>query len=255
MTATFATQEIAQQSPDRAAGGFVDLTFDPLRYSGGDFDPDEAAAILLSYMPSNARILDVGCGTGTITLIANAGRENEVVGLEPDPIRAAAARDRGLNVETGLFDGETVAALGTFDVVMFADVLEHLADPSKALALASSILRPGGLVLASVPNVAHWTVRRQLLLGKFDYQDSGIMDATHLRWFTQKTIQQLFERNGFEVVRIRQSAGSWLHAYDRMPFRLLPPAARTKLVKRLNRLRPRLFGCQHVLMTRKQADG
>src|SRR6201999_4678964 len=104
------------------------------------------------------------------------------------PAAAAQAETRLTHVwrrsldEPGAFEG-----LGPYDAVLFLDVLEHLYDPWGVLAAAVMALRPGGVVHAVVPNVAHVSVVRRLLLGRFDYADVGTMDRTHVRWFTRSS--------------------------------------------------------------------
>jgi SAM-dependent methyltransferase len=246
---------MSEQSPDLAAQGFLAASPDALRYDGGIDDPDEVAGVMRAYMPAGVRILDVGCGTGSITTVANLGKGNEIVGVEPDPDRAALARSRGMDVECGLLDEAFLKRRGPFDVVMFADVLEHLPDPTVLLRLAISGLKPGGLILISVPNVAHWTVRAKLLFGRFDYADTGIMDATHVRWFYDRSIRALVESAGLEVLAMRQTAGADLPVYSRPPFKWLPDGIRRPLIKASMRLAPKLVGCQHVLKTRVAPGG
>lgn len=87
-----------------------------------------------------------------------------------------------------------------FDCMVFNDVLEHMEDPWSALEACKHYLEPGGVVIASIPNVAHLSVIRRLMAGRFDYNPhGGIMDITHLRFFTRKTIIDLFTRAGFEI--------------------------------------------------------
>ena len=148
----------------------------------------------------------------------------------------------------GPFTRETVAGLPLFDVVVFADVLEHLVDPAAALELARSLLAPGGCVVASVPNVAHWSVRLDLLRGRFDYRELGIMDATHLRWFTAENLKRVFRSAGLEVEQYAGSAGLWMSDYEnRRPFKWLGAARREQLVLAGLRRWPGLFACQHVV--------
>ena len=83
---------------------------------------------------------------------------------------------------------------------MFADVLEHLVDPWGVLRMLRPLLSPSGCVLLSVPNIAHWTARANLLLGRFDYTDGYLMDRTHLRWFTWKSARQMAAIAGYRIV-------------------------------------------------------
>jgi SAM-dependent methyltransferase len=239
---------------DASASGILGRWPDPLRYGEGDAaDPAEAPGIMRRLLPANARVLDVGCGAGGLTIAINQGKNNEVLCVEPDPERAAAARGRGLEVVSGLFDEAFLEGCGTFDAILFGDVLEHLADPARMLELARRCLSPGGVILVSVPNVAHWTVRLRLLLGRFDYRDAGIMDATHLRWFTRKTLLALLAHAGFEVVEVQASLGLWMPEYDRKPFNLLPLPARRALLLPLLRAFPGLMGCQTVAAAKMSA--
>ena len=235
-------------SPDAHATGLVNASLDALRYDGQTDDVHEVAGMLHTLMPSGVRVLDVGCGTGSVTLIANRMKNNDVLGIEPDEQRAARSRSRGIETVCGELDDAFAARHGLFDVVVFADVLEHLPSPAEVLTRAIGILKPGGLVLISVPNVAHWSVRLKLLRGCFDYTEDGILDATHLRWFTAKTIRSLCTDVGLEIRSMRQTAGTELAEYWHMPWRAVPGRLRRRLIQRLTGLFPLLFGCQHVIV-------
>lgn len=198
-------------------------------------------------MPQGVRVLDVGCGTGALTLRATRDKGNEVVAVEPDPTRADVARSRGLDVICGILDDAFVATQRPFDVIIFSDVIEHVAAPSQLLDLASRALRPDGIIIASVPNVAHWTVRLRLLFGRFDYAAVGIMDATHLRWFTRNSLFRLFDACDLKVTDVTMTAGIWMSEYSKFPFSLLPRRVRKFVVRHLVGMFPTLFGCQMVI--------
>ena len=238
-------------SPDKSAGSLTAEVVDPLRYEGlGYADPHEVPGMFHMLVPKNVRVLDVGCGTGSITILANQGKSNEIVGIEPDADRAVVARGRGIDVREVIFSESLVIELGKFDVVTSSDVLEHVLDPGEMLRLFAEALNPGGRVIVSVPNVAHWSVRFALLFGRFDYQASGIMDATHVRWFTTKSLTQLFERSGFYVSYVGHTAGTWMGQYDAGLFRFLPRKVVSAVLKRSVRFFPGLLGCQHVVEAR-----
>jgi methionine biosynthesis protein MetW len=240
-------------TPDTHANGLTTAELDPLRYDGHTDDPYEVAGLLRSFMPEGARVLDVGCGTGSVSTIVNRGKGNEVHGIEPDPRRAEVARSRGMDVFCGYLTEDYFANHGQFDVVVFADVLEHLPDPAGMLALAASGLRSGGLVLISVPNVAHWSIRLDLIRGRFDYTDCGIRDATHLRWFTRKTLEHLLHTQDLEILELKQSAGIGLYDYWwRRPWKWMPIRMREEFVHAFTRSMPLLFGCQHIVKARKR---
>jgi methionine biosynthesis protein MetW len=244
-----AIEDLTMLSPDQHAKGFLSAELDPLRYDGHPTDPDEAAAMIAGLVQTKARVLDVGCGTGAISKFLVETRGVRLIGIEPDPQRANTARGRGIDVVEGFFNEQTIADFEPFDVVIFADVLEHLSEPATALQLARRVLKPDGTVVASIPNIAHWSVRLDLLRGRFDYQPYGIMDATHLRWFTEKSVRILFEATGYEVESIQHTTGFLLPAYSEFFFwrHFRPRRYRRPLVRFLVQSMPRLFGCQHVV--------
>jgi 2-polyprenyl-3-methyl-5-hydroxy-6-metoxy-1,4-benzoquinol methylase len=174
---------------------------------------------ILGAVPDGARVLDVGCATGY--LAAELTRRGCTVdGVEFDPDAAAQAGAHCRTVVVGdLESAQTradVAALPAPDVIVCADVLEHLRDPWSVLAWLAALLPTGGKAIISVPNIAHWTARRALLRGRFDYADNGLFDRTHLRFFTRASAQELARRAGF-AVRAEHPAGAPLPLESRVP--------------------------------------
>jgi 2-polyprenyl-3-methyl-5-hydroxy-6-metoxy-1,4-benzoquinol methylase len=154
-------------------------------------------------IPNGSRVLDVGCDTGRLGEILRREKACEVHGIERDSAAAAEAARRLNSVHVGTADsGAALREFKDFDVVLFLDVLEHLYDPWAVLQGAIGALRSGGVVLAVVPNIAHVSVIRRLLLGRFDYEEHGTMDRTHLRWFTRRSLGQALSQTGFEDVKI-----------------------------------------------------
>lgn len=241
------SRRVPSCSPDRHSQGLVDGELSSLRYDGQNLDAWETPGLLRRLVKPGSKVLDVGCGTGSMTMLVTDGLGCEVLGVEPDPARADAARERGLEVVTGLLDEELLRDRGPFDVIILADVIEHLPSPGEMLLMLKEGLAPDGRILASVPNVAHWSVRMNLLLGKFEYTDEGIMDATHLRWFTSKTMRELFERCGFSIISFNWTAGVWMKEYRRLPARLLPSRLRRFAVRRISNVWPSAFGAQHIV--------
>ena len=154
---------------------------------------------MVQFLPPGARrVLDVGCGSGSFgEHLKGEFPEVEVVGVESDSEAAKRASSRLDEVLVGAFP-DTLPT-GTFDVVYFNDVLEHMVDPTSAVRAARHLTTH---VVASLPNVRHIDVVRDLVLrGDWTYQDEGVLDRTHLRFFTRKTAVELFERNGYDVLR------------------------------------------------------
>ena len=146
--------------------------------------------LMMALVGANKRVLDVGCSTG---YLAKALREhgNAVSGIEYDQASADKARPFLDHVVVGDLEAPGIYddfEDASFDVVVFGDVLEHLRDPLPVLRGARRLLVPGGSVVISVPNIAHGDVRLALLRGKFDYRSTGLLDETHVRFFTRSNL-------------------------------------------------------------------
>ena len=169
--------------------------------------PNNAHAFSLQLIGRDKHVLELGCAAGHVTT-ALVDRGCTVVGLENDEQAAKLARDIAEDVVvTDLFDPENLTrAVGdrTFDVVYAGDVLEHLPDPAGVLAAGRRALKPGGFVVISLPNVAHIDVKLDLLAGRFVYRDYGLLDRTHLRFFTKDSILELLAEAGLELAEIRR---------------------------------------------------
>jgi len=253
---TSALSDGRSYSPDANAWAFLSKPLNPLRYASANIntDPREASGLIAEFVPMEGRVLDVGCGAGDVALAIQELRRARVVGVEPDADRVRLAKSRGIEVVHGYLTSDLAATLGSFDAVIFADVLEHLADPLPLLHLGCSFLAPGGVAVISVPNVAHWSVRWALLRGRFDYDEFGIMDATHLRWFTADSILRWLRNTGLDVQAIRQTAGANLPVYDRSwPWHSLYEYRRVWMIRLLARRWPLLFGGQHVICATPRA--
>lgn len=157
-------------------------------------------AEMLRLLPDDIRtLLDVGGGGGNFARAFVAERGGKATLLEANPRAVALARAHGLEVLEG--DFQSLPVTEHYDGVALLDVLEHLADPLAALLKARQVLRTGGVLLLSVPNVGHWSVVWDLLEGQFDYQPVGILCNTHLRFFTRHGLEKVIADAGFQVVR------------------------------------------------------
>jgi methionine biosynthesis protein MetW len=242
---------MSETAAREAVTGLTSQPVDPLRYNSKGTSPYEPAYWAMSFIKPGTRVLDIGCGTGSVTETIMCEKNVEIVGLEPNPQRAEAARGRGFEVVNGIYSQDIPDHHGKFDYILFLDVLEHLSDPSAMLTEVAGALNEGGIIIASIPNVAHWTVRFSLLFGRFDYVPFGIMDATHLRWFTRKSVIRLFEASGYRVEQIRNTAGAWMPQYRRTPLRLVPRRYRGRVLDQLGRIWYGMFACQHIVVARR----
>jgi 2-polyprenyl-3-methyl-5-hydroxy-6-metoxy-1,4-benzoquinol methylase len=167
---------------------------------------------MLELVPRTAkRVLDVGCGAGAFSARLKRERSVETWGVEMNPGAAREASRRLDKVICAPFDSSFDAGPTRFDCIVFNDVLEHMASPETALKAAHAILSPQGVVLASIPNARHLSVVWELVVqGDWRYRDAGILDRTHLRFFTRTSILRLFRDQGYEVRRcegINEAAG------------------------------------------------
>jgi 2-polyprenyl-3-methyl-5-hydroxy-6-metoxy-1,4-benzoquinol methylase len=154
-------------------------------------------------------ILECGCSTGFLSrqLAASGAR---VVGIEIDTEAAEKARQfcaRVLSLDLNQPDW-SIALGEQFDLVTYGDVLEHLLEPHAVLRKTKDVLAPGGRVLISLPNIAYWTMRVKLLLGRFEYESMGLLDHTHLRFFTFHTARKMIEQAGYRIVRFHPVMGA-----------------------------------------------
>ncbi len=163
-------------------------------------DPYSSHAVILSWLGEGRgrRALDVGAADGFLAeLLTRQGWQ--VTALERDPAQAAKARGRCHEVIVADLDQAAPRLEGSFDAIVYGDVLEHLNDPLPVLVALDRALAADGRVIVSVPNVAHLWVRFSLALGRWDYADRGILDRTHLRFFTKRSFAALLRDAGLSV--------------------------------------------------------
>ncbi|HTU42946.1 MAG TPA: class I SAM-dependent methyltransferase [Candidatus Aquilonibacter sp.] len=165
--------------------------------------------ILLEWVGTGKRVLEVGCSTGYMSQLMKQ-RNCTVTGIEVDAEAARCAANHCEEVHVlDLNSPEWIRRFteGRFEVVLLGDVLEHLVDPARVLSQMRELLAPNGSLVISLPNIVHWEIRAEVLLGRFDYQSCGILDHTHLRFFTLKSARELIESAGCRIVRFHPAVG------------------------------------------------
>lgn len=210
-------------------------------YVAFDGRPHGAHAKLLDLVPAGSRVLDVGCSAGYLSeRLAHKGCE--VVGVELDPAAARLAERWCARVVPGDVERMELAfAPGSFDVILCGDLVEHLRDPGRALARLRPVLRAGGRLVLSTPNVANWSIRAGLLFGRFRYTNRGLLDRTHTHLFTRKTLAECVEGAGYVVDSLDVTAP--------LP-RPLRGDRTEAAAHRIAALQPGLFAYQFVLAAR-----
>jgi glycosyltransferase involved in cell wall biosynthesis len=217
------------------------------------FKPDpfssHAAILALAEEIRPKRVLEVGTAGGYLTQrLKELG--SQVVGIELDKDMAALAAPHCERMLQGDVETLDLSDLGEFDLIICADVLEHLSRPERVLARLTQTLKPGGRAVISLPNIAMWLWRWRLLRGRFDYMPTGPMDETHLRFYTLATSKKLLHRAGLQVLKTTTTP---------LPLPTLSPSfgpgRRLAFLHHLNhwftKLRPTLFGYQFVFMAQK----
>lgn len=166
-------------------------------------DPNHSAAKISAWIGRGQSVLEVGCASGIQTRHFKDRLGCHVTGIEIDPQAAEDARPFCEHLIVGSIEDLNLAhVLGDkrFDAITFADVLEHLYDPAGALKKVRPFLGEDGYLIASIPNIAHAAICWELAHGRFDYQNYGLLDNTHVRFFTKKTVAKLFEEAGYSIV-------------------------------------------------------
>jgi len=191
-----------------------------------DFDslkPNNIDRIQLEMIPASSRILEIGCATGHLSEYLINEKNCTVTGVEADPDQASVAGQRGLEMIPGHIDDPAVqanidnrlAAGQPFEVVFMSQVIEHIAEPETVLHKIRDWLTEDGILIISTCNVAHWKSRLRLLRGKWEYEDYGIFDHGHLRFFTLNSFEAMLDRCGYRVV------DSGFSFEDICPFKML----------------------------------
>lgn len=198
--------------------------------------------VLSNVSEAHRIILDVGCGNGShAEVLTSSGRIVDGITLSPEEARMASSCCRRVlihDLELGL----PRAFTGPYDLCLCSHVIEHLRDPSPLLHDMRRVLAPEGGLLVALPNLLYYKHRWQLMRGQFEYQSGGVMDSTHVHWYTWETGRRLLESHGFSVEKQLADGG--------FPLSKLRMLLGTNFARRLDQLAlrhfPGLFGWQHV---------
>jgi SAM-dependent methyltransferase len=170
-----------------------------------DLDSGNVHADVVNFVKPGSRVLELGPATGYMSH-AFVGRGCQVVGIEYDAgmaTQAAAFCERMIVGDLDQLDLEAELGDDRFDAIVSADVIEHLKDPLGALKRLRPFLKEGGHFVISIPNIAHGSVRLALLTGRFEYGDWGLLDSTHLSFFTRDSFERTLDEAGLELVELR----------------------------------------------------
>lgn len=215
-------------------------------------DPYSSHSVMLRWLGEGhgRTLLDVGAADGLLSRKLTA-RGWRVTGIECDPALAQAGEAHCERMIVANLDREIPQVETVFDAIVYGDVLEHLADPQRVLTEIGRLLAPDGFVVISVPNVAHFVIRLSLLVGKFEYIDRGILDHTHLRFFTERSLRALVANAGLRIERFTATPAP---LYQVLPTRFHKPwlAATHAINGWIAHGVPRLMGYQFVVLARRK---
>jgi len=160
--------------------------------------------LILQLYEGEQRVLDIGCGTGLLARAIRVKNPGAIItGLDVSTqVKSEAEKNLDFFYQVDLDnDKEFPEFKQKFDIIILGDVLEHLKRPDKLLLKLSHYLQPDGNIVISIPNIAHWSIRLDLLLGRFTYQQTGILDNSHLRFFTYQSIHELIGQSGYKIIK------------------------------------------------------
>ena len=157
----------------------------------------------MSTYPRAAKVLDIGCSSGTFGEVLIQRKQCVVDGVELDKGDFEQAKKRLRNVYQLNVETDDLSDIDEkYDFIYFGDVIEHLVHPSESLARVRSLLKPNGKIVFSIPNMSHISVRLMLLRGELQYGQTGLLDVTHLHFYTYEEVQRVFANAGFEISKL-----------------------------------------------------
>ena len=177
-------------------------------WTPGEAGSNDSLSIVYSYVPAGSFVLDVGCSIGQLGGALKRDKQCRVFGLEINTEAAAHAQkvlDKVIVQDVCITDFKSLSGSQGFDAIIFADVLEHVPGAELILKKASEALSPKGFIIISVPNIAHASVRLALLEGKFEYRKEGLLDETHLKFYTRDSLRDLLDRAGLAAVEVKRT--------------------------------------------------
>ena len=211
------------------------------KYDSYNENPFSVHQKIIHFVGQNKKVLDVGCSEGTLS--KKMFQNNcEVVGIELDTEAAQNAKNycRELIID----DVESVNLKeiyeNYFDIIVFADVLEHLKEPLDILNRFKKYLKDDGCIIISIPNITNWRIRTQILFGKFYYSEYGILDTGHIRFFNEKSAKKIVNDAGFEISKFDLTVG------DVKRF--------SKLFHTIGMLWPNLLAFQFLIIAKKKNE-
>lgn len=205
-------------------------------------------AAILKRLPPHSKVLDIGTASGTLARMCQS-HSLQLFGVEPNPDWARMALPLYEKIFIGSIEEAHDDYLAGYDAIVLGDVLEHLSLPKVILQRLVDLQSPSSTFIVSVPNIANLWIRLNLLVGKFDYTDRGILDRTHLHFFTRKSFSTLLREAGLEIISIYVTPIPLEHVSSF--FLSVPGRWFYAIFSKVTALLPTLLGYQFVACARK----
>jgi len=208
------------------------------KYDNYNTDPYSMHMRITKLIPGQKKVLDVGCAYGNLAEVMSTN-ECEVVGVEIDPEAGKNAQKYCKEVVIGDVESIELSSkyINYFDYIIFADILEHLKNPAKVLDKFKKYLKDDGCIVISLPNITNWRIRLKILFGNFEYEDTGVLDSGHIRFFNEKSAKELLYDSGFEIIKFDLTG--------------LESPIGTNILHKIGKLWPNLLAYQFLIIAKK----
>lgn len=194
-------------------------------------------------IPENKKVLDLGCNTGLLGEVLIKNKKCIVYGADYSEKAIKIAKNKLNKAVVCDLEKDIPFENEKFDIIVLADILEHLKYPEELLKKIKVLLKEDGIIITSIPNVANIHIRFHLLFGNWNYKKSGILDQTHLKFFTEKTIKKLFLNSDYKILDIDSTPGFSFIVFRH--FKILK-----KIREKLCKIYPKLFALQFIIIAK-----
>ncbi|MEK7287505.1 MAG: class I SAM-dependent methyltransferase [Elusimicrobiota bacterium] len=227
-------------------------------YDIGSLDPHWADAQIVRMIGENKKVLEIGCANGYIGKYLKEKQNCKIFGVELNRQAAEEAREIYEGIITGDIESKEVLSKlegrgERFEVILCSNILEHLQNPLEVLNRLKLLLSSNGCFVIALPNIAHWSIRLKLWKGNFDYTESGILDNTHLKFFTLKTAGELLQEAGLKIEKWSFDWDNGIPKFNGLLNRI--PKLGPKFLHWFYSLCPALFGFQFIFKVAPAKNG
>lgn len=212
------------------------------KYDNFNSDPHSMHMKIVQFVEDQKKVLDVGCAYGNLAKVMTTSNHCTVVGIEINNEAGQNAKKYCTEVIIGDVQSVELSTeyINYFDYIIFADILEHLKDPLKVLKKFMKNLNDDGYIVVSLPNITNWRMRLKILSGNFEYEDTGILDMGHIRFFNENSAKKLINDAGYEIIKFDLTG--------------LESPICNNFIHKIGTLMPNLFAYQFLIIAQKKSE-